>query len=51
MFVTFKYVGNDGRQNTSFHLVADPGFNLRGGVDVVNGGGRRKSLKVLKVEV
>jgi len=34
--------------------VADPGFDLRGGVDFVNrggGGGGRKSLKVLKVEV
>ena len=31
--------------------VADPGFDLRGGVDVVNKGGGRKSLKVLKVEV
>ena len=29
--------------------VADPGFDLRGGVDFVNGG--RKSSKVLKVEV
>jgi len=27
--------------------VADPGFDLRGGVDLVNGGGGRKSLKVL----
>jgi len=32
--------------------VADPGFDLTGGVDFVNGqGGSRKSLKVLKVEV
>jgi len=32
--------------------VAVPGFDLRGGgVDFVNGGGGRKSLKVLKVEV
>ena len=33
--------------------MADPGFDLMGGVDFVNGrgGGRRKSLKVLKVEV
>jgi len=32
--------------------VADPGFDLRGGgVDFVNGGRGRKSLKVLKVEV
>jgi len=39
--------------------VADPGFDLSGGVDLVNGGGGgggggrkcRKSLKVLKVEV
>jgi len=35
--------------------VADPGFDLRGGVDLVNGGGGgrkcRKSLKMLKVEV
>jgi len=31
--------------------VADPGFDIRGGVDFVNGGGGRKSLKVLKVEV
>jgi len=32
--------------------VADPGFDIRGGVDFVNGGGAgRKSLKVLKVEV
>jgi len=32
--------------------VADPGFDLRGGgVDFGNGGGCRKSLKVLKVEV
>jgi len=27
--------------------VADPGFDLRGGVDFVNGGWGRKSLKVL----
>jgi len=31
--------------------VADQGFDLRGGVDFVNGGGIGKSLKVLKVEV
>ena len=31
--------------------MADPGFDLRGGVDFVKGGGGRKSLKVLKVEV
>ena len=32
--------------------VADPGFDLRGGVDFVNGeGGGRKSLKMLKIEV
>ena len=31
--------------------VADPGFGLREGVDFVNRGGGRKSLKVLKVEV
>ena len=36
--------------------MADPGFDLTGGVDFVNGGvggggGGRKSLKVLKVEV
>ena len=31
--------------------LADPGFDLREGVDFVNGGGGRKSLKLLKVEV
>ena len=31
--------------------VADPGFDLRGGVDIVHRGGGRKSLEVLKVEV
>jgi len=32
--------------------VADPGFDLRGGVDIVNGGrGIKKSWKVFKVEV
>jgi len=34
--------------------VADPGFDLSGGVDFVNGGwggGGTKSLKVLEVEV
>jgi len=31
--------------------LADPGFDLRGGVDFVKGGGGRKSLKLLKVEV
>ena len=32
--------------------MADPGFDLRGGVDFVNGGGGgKKSLKVLTIEV
>jgi len=31
--------------------LADPGFDLRGGVDFVNRGGGRKSFKVLKVKV
>jgi len=31
--------------------LADPGFDLKGGVDFVNGEGGRKSLKLLKVEV
>jgi len=31
--------------------VAAPGFDLRGAWDFVNGGGGRKSLKVLKVKV
>jgi len=35
-----------------YTAVADPGCDLRGGVDFVNGGrGGRKSLKVLMVEI
>ena len=32
------------------YTVADPGFDLSGGVDFLNGGGGRKALKVLTVE-
>ena len=35
----------------SKNSVADPGFDLRGGVDFVNGEGGRTSLKMLRVEV
>ena len=37
---------------SGMYPVADPGFDLRGGVDFVYGGeGGRKSLKVLTVKV